>query len=93
MPMHREDLSVALLNLLSHSLCSVFKVQICSQKRTGGDKRNRTVDPLLAKQVLYQLSYTPILSLQLPIAHFRLMPKVGSIRCSAFQNQTRFTGL
>ena len=29
--------------------------------RTGGDKRNRTVDPLLAKQVLYQLSYTPIL--------------------------------
>ena len=30
--------------------------------RSGGDKRNRTVDPLLAKQVLYQLSYTPILS-------------------------------
>ena len=25
----------------------------------GGDKRTRTVDPLLAKQVLYQLSYTP----------------------------------
>ena len=25
----------------------------------GGDKRDRTVDPLLAKQVLYQLSYTP----------------------------------
>ena len=29
---------------------------------TGGDKRDRTVDPLLAKQVLSQLSYTPILS-------------------------------
>ena len=28
---------------------------------TGGDKRDRTVDPLLAKQVLSQLSYTPIL--------------------------------
>ena len=27
---------------------------------TGGDKRDRTVDPLLAKQVLSQLSYTPI---------------------------------
>ena len=27
----------------------------------GGDKRDRTVDPLLAKQVLSQLSYTPIL--------------------------------
>ena len=26
----------------------------------GGDKRNRTADPLLAKQVLYQLSYTPV---------------------------------
>ena len=30
------------------------------QMRNGGDKRNRTVDPLLAKQVLYQLSYTPM---------------------------------
>ena len=27
----------------------------------GGDKRNRTADPLLARQVLSQLSYTPIL--------------------------------
>ena len=25
----------------------------------GGDNRNRTDDPLLAKQVLSQLSYTP----------------------------------
>ena len=25
----------------------------------GGDEQNRTVDPLLAKQVLSQLSYTP----------------------------------
>ena len=28
----------------------------------GGDKGNRTLDPLLAKQVLSQLSYTPMLS-------------------------------
>ena len=27
---------------------------------TGGAKRNRTVDPLHAMQVLYQLSYSPI---------------------------------
>ena len=27
---------------------------------TGGGKRIRTDDPLLAKQVLYQLSYTPV---------------------------------
>ena len=29
-------------------------------KSVGGDKRDRTADPLLAKQVLSQLSYTPI---------------------------------
>ncbi len=27
--------------------------------KNGGDKRVRTADPLLAKQVLYQLSYIP----------------------------------
>ena len=27
--------------------------------RIGGDKRIRTADPLLAGQVLYQLSYIP----------------------------------
>ena len=30
---------------------------------SGGDERNRTADPLLARQVLSQLSYTPIGSL------------------------------
>ena len=29
-------------------------------RKYSGDKRNRTVDPLLARQVLSQLSYTPI---------------------------------
>ena len=29
--------------------------------QNGGDGRNRTDDPLLAKQVLYQLSYIPSL--------------------------------
>jgi hypothetical protein len=28
-------------------------------RSNGGDARDRTVDPLLAKQVLSQLSYTP----------------------------------
>src|SRR5919106_6067272 len=28
----------------------------------GGDERTRTADPLLAKQVLYQLSYVPSLT-------------------------------
>ena len=30
------------------------------QSDLGGDNRNRTDDPLLARQVLSQLSYTPI---------------------------------
>jgi hypothetical protein len=29
---------------------------------SGGDERTRTADPLLAKQVLYQLSYVPLLT-------------------------------
>ena len=34
---------------------------ICSfPSSLGGDEENRTPDPLLAKQVLSQLSYTPI---------------------------------
>ena len=37
----------------------VFKVQ-----KVGGDERNRTADPLLARQVLSQLSYTPSLTSQ-----------------------------
>ena len=40
----------------------------------GGDERDRTDDPLLAKQVLSQLSYTPITDLKLCGVHFlRLM--------------------
>ena len=35
-----------------------------SLKRVGGDERDRTDDPLLAKQVLSQLSYTPMPALR-----------------------------
>ena len=31
-----------------------------SAKPVGGDEQNRTVDPLLARQVLSQLSYAPV---------------------------------
>ncbi len=42
-------------------LSSFVQFSRCSLKLSldGGDKRNRTADPLLAKQVLSQLSYTP----------------------------------
>ena len=39
---------------------SVFK-QHKRHKSPGGDEESRTPDPLLARQVLSQLSYTPIL--------------------------------
>jgi hypothetical protein len=37
-----------------------FKGYPSSTKRIGGAERDRTADPLLAKQVLSQLSYSPI---------------------------------
>ena len=37
-----------------------FASFLSRKKGSGGGKRTRTDDPLLAKQVLYQLSYTPI---------------------------------
>ena len=39
-----------------HFLCSCQGTMI---KKFGGDEENRTPDPLLARQVLSQLSYTP----------------------------------
>ena len=35
-------------------------MHLCVAIATGGDERDRTDDPLLAKQVLSQLSYTPV---------------------------------
>ncbi len=39
-------------------------------KMVGGRGRDRTGDPLLAKQVLSQLSYTPIVGVTLILKHF-----------------------
>ena len=39
-------------------LCSLLKLSLS----VGGDEEDRTPDPLLAKQVLSQLSYTPKVS-------------------------------
>ena len=45
------------LNLKQTSLDSISNMPI---EKYGGAERDRTVDPLLAKQVLSQLSYSPI---------------------------------
>ena len=47
---------------LIHSRESLKRIGIRFSQTCGGDKRDRTADPLLAKQVLSQLSYTPISS-------------------------------
>ena len=49
------------LRLKSFNQYSVFKVQIhlTSFHEMNGDGEIRTLDPLLARQVLSQLSYTP----------------------------------
>ena len=46
-------------NSLFAQILSSFRVR---RLAAGGDNRDRTDDPLLAKQVLSQLSYTPIAS-------------------------------
>ena len=46
-------------NFLFAQILSSFRVR---RLAAGGDNRDRTDDPLLAKQVLSQLSYTPIAS-------------------------------
>ena len=38
---------------------SILDLNLFDCQRTGGGERTRTDDPLLAKQVLSQLSYTP----------------------------------
>ena len=43
--------------LLLHSYFLLYKIL---SDFVGGDEENRTPDPLLARQVLSQLSYTPI---------------------------------
>jgi hypothetical protein len=43
------------------------------KEKIGGRDRDRTGDPLLAKQVLSQLSYTPTVGVTLILKHFRAL--------------------
>ena len=55
-------LSGARSNRLSYEPLSVKMLSRSFPAGLYGDEQARTVDPLLAKQVLSQLSYTPILA-------------------------------
>ena len=43
----------------SHKWAKKCNVKINYRHYSGGDEESRTPDPLLARQMLYQLSYTP----------------------------------
>ena len=47
-------------NLLQGQIETLHSCEMLQSNLNGGDKRNRTADPLLARQVLSQLSYTPV---------------------------------
>ena len=58
-----EPISMWFCRLLSFRTLFLLRTEVL-----GGDKRDRTADPLLAKQVLSQLSYTPIFPFRKPRA-------------------------
>ena len=48
------------MNSTEFSRCLMLNLlELRQMESDGGGKRTRTADPLRAKQVLYQLSYTP----------------------------------
>ncbi len=49
-----------LVTAIKHATVKEQNRETKNQRMVGGGERNRTDDPLLAKQVLSQLSYTPV---------------------------------
>ena len=53
-------LTAQVIPAIPKPVSSTRSPRLARPARPGGDERDRTDDPLLAKQVLSQLSYTPI---------------------------------
>ena len=53
-------------------VCRFSLVPSSLYQESGGDERDRTDDPLLAKQVLSQLSYTPKYLLKIYYQTFKI---------------------
>lgn len=66
-------LSLASIRKISLFLCSCQRSVFTFNELFGGDERNRTADPLLARQVLSQLSYIPSLKTFLIISLLLLL--------------------
>ena len=77
-------------NLYSLSSFTLFSFQgttniVFDAFASGGDEEDRTPDPLLARQVLSQLSYTPIFGVPAfysPVSCLPLIKKLTSINFS-----------
>ena len=65
-------------NLLSYE---PIRFGLCPHLDLGGDDGTRTHDPLLAKQVLSQLSYTPKTGRESPLFQRSAEPKLGLPLC------------
>ena len=69
-------------------VCTQNREKICFRAKrcpNGGDEEDRTPDPLLARQVLSQLSYTPIFGVPAfysPVSCLPLIKKLTSINFS-----------
>ena len=58
----------------------------------GGDEENRTPDPLLARQVLSQLSYTPKLGLKVVLSDsFTLSAFAPAFPSFSFDNESQLS--
>jgi hypothetical protein len=55
-----------------------FSKNSLSLFESGGDERIRTADPLLARQVLSQLSYTPVCDVRCEMLEVRLLLEFAS---------------
>jgi hypothetical protein len=64
-----------------------WRKPMIQKRKSGGRGETRTPDPLLAKQVLCQLSYTPNLELALILKHFQPFQKLNpAFVSSLYQN-------
>ena len=73
----RKASSPAQLILLYFSGALVVSLLESKRYRIGGAKRDRTADPLRARQVLSQLSYSPSVSFLSPLGHITFALRQG----------------
>ena len=80
-PTKLENTSLSFVNRLALSSSGAFRLGLTKLLSANGDGEIRTHDPLLARQVLSQLSYTPTWNAGLP--SFEAIPLYSFIQLLA----------